>query len=98
MIPKHKGLYVPEPGCRPGGEPDFSHIEVPPAGIVPRPPIAVGAGEIRDHAFRLIRVLGDDGAACGEWNPALSPQVLHKGLRAMMLTRAYDARMVRVQR
>lgn len=98
MIPNRKGLYVPEPGCRPGEEPDFSHIDVPAAGAVVRPSITVGAAEIRDHAFQLIRVLDDDGAARGEWNPGLSPEVLLKGLRAMMLTRAYDARMVRVQR
>ncbi|TNE41744.1 MAG: 3-methyl-2-oxobutanoate dehydrogenase (2-methylpropanoyl-transferring) subunit alpha [Sphingomonadales bacterium] len=98
MIRNSKGLHVPEPGCRPGEEPDFSHVEVPPAGEVVRPPVTVSAAEIRDHAFRLIRVLDDNGMACGDWNPALSPDMLLKGLRAMMLTRAYDARMVRVQR
>lgn len=98
MIPNHKGLYVPEPACRPGEEPDFSHIAVPAAGAVVRPPVTISAAEIRDHAFQLIRVLGDDGEARGEWNPALSPEILLQGLRAMMLTRAYDARMVRVQR
>src|SRR3546814_15172961 len=36
--------------------------------------------------------------AVGEWAPNLRIDVLHKGLRAMLLTRAYDTRMVRVQR
>ncbi len=98
MIPNHKGLYVPEPDCRPGEEPDFSHIDVSVAGAVARPPVAVAANEIRDHAFYLIRVLDDEGKAHGDWDPALTPEILLKGLRAMMLTRAYDARMVRVQR
>lgn len=98
MIPNHKGLYVPEPDCRPGEEPDFSHIDVSVAGAVARPPVAVAANEIRDHAFHLIRVLDDEGKAHGDWDPALTPEILLKGLRAMMLTRAYDARMVRVQR
>src|SRR3546814_15777711 len=53
---------------------------------------------MRDYAYSLIRVLDDDGAAIGDWDPDLSPQDLKRGLRAMMLTRAYDARMVRVQR
>src|SRR3546814_269126 len=53
---------------------------------------------MRDYAYSLIRVLDDDGAAIGDWDPDLSPQDLKRGLRAMMLTRAYDARMVRVPR
>lgn len=98
MIRNYNGLHVPEPAHRPGEEPDFSHIDVSAGGAVVRPPVTVEAAEIRDHAFQLIRVLDNDDAACGEWNPALAPEVLLKGLRAMMLTRAYDARMVRVQR
>lgn len=98
MIRNHKGLYVPEPACRPGEDPDFSNIDVPPAGAVERPLVTADSGGMRDYAYRLIRVLDDEGAACGDWNPALPPDVLLKGLRAMMLTRAYDARMVRAQR
>ncbi|WP_313803254.1 thiamine pyrophosphate-dependent enzyme [Sphingobium sp.] len=98
MIRNYKGLYVPEPAHRPGEQPDFAHISVPPAGSVGRPSVTVDASEIRDFAFRLIRVLDDDGIPRGEWNLDLSPELLLKGLRAMMLTRAYDARMVRVQR
>jgi 2-oxoisovalerate dehydrogenase E1 component alpha subunit len=43
-------------------------------------------------------VLDDEGQAVGPWNPALEPQVLRRGLRAMLLTRAFDERMVRAQR
>ena len=92
------GLHIPEPDARPGEQPDFSHIVVPPAGIVSRPPVDVAAHDIREHAWALIRVLDDEGVAVGEWNPDLSPEVLSQGLRAMMLTRAYDSRMLRAQR
>lgn len=98
MIRNSVGLYVPEPAHRPGEQPDFSHIIVPEAGGVSRPSVSVAAQEIRDHAFHLIRVLNDEGVICGDWDPCLSREMLLKGLRAMILTRAYDARMVRVQR
>src|SRR5258708_20239096 len=46
----------------------------------------------------MSRVLDDDGQAVGEWDPKLGPDTLRQGLRAMMLTRAYDDRMYRAQR
>src|SRR3546814_548310 len=92
------GFHVPQPVARPGETPDFSHVDIGLAGSVPRPPIDARADDMRDYAYSLIRVLDDDGAAIGDWDPDLSPQDLKRGLRAMMLTRAYDARMVRVQR
>lgn len=92
------GLHIPEPASRPGDAPDFSSIAVPSAGSVERPPIDVAPDLIRDHAYRLIRVLDDDHRAVGPWAPDLDPDMLLKGLRAMMLTRAYDIRMVRAQR
>src|SRR3546814_6791750 len=91
-------FHVPQPVARPGETPDFSHVDIGLAGSVPRPPIDARADDMRDYAYSLIRVLDDDGAAIGDWDPDLSPQDLKRGLRAMMLTRAYDARMVRVQR
>ena len=91
-------LHVPEPTVRPGGRPDFSHVAIPEAGEVPRPPIDVSASEIRDFAYTMIRVLDDKGEAVGEWAGALQPDDLRKGLRDMMLTRAFDARMLMSQR
>ena len=91
-------LHVPEPSVRPGGKPDFSHVSVPEAGEVPRPPIDVNPGEIRDFAYTMIRVLDDQGEAVGDWAGALSAADLRKGLRDMMLTRAFDARMLLSQR
>jgi 2-oxoisovalerate dehydrogenase E1 component alpha subunit len=92
------GFHVPQPACRPGGRPDFSALPVPPADSVDRPPVDAAPDMIRDHAYRLIRVLDESHAAVGSWAPAIDPDRLLHGLRAMMLTRAYDARMVRVQR
>ncbi|MGH7154029.1 MAG: 3-methyl-2-oxobutanoate dehydrogenase (2-methylpropanoyl-transferring) subunit alpha, partial [Acetobacteraceae bacterium] len=91
-------LHVPEPPARPGQAPDFSWIKVPEAGSVPRPDIGTEPAAIRDLAYALIRVLDGDGNAVGPWNPRLDADTLRRGLRAMMLTRAYDDRMFRAQR
>jgi len=60
----------------------------------------IGAPSVKTHrlATALIRVLGTDDKAVGEWDPHLDPETLRRGLKAMMLTRAYDARMYRAQR
>ena len=91
-------LHIPEPKVRPGDKPDFSDLKIPEAGSVPRPDIAVRAKELAAYADTLIRVLDDKGKAVGPWNPQLDPETLRRGLRAMMLTRAYDDRMFRAQR
>ena len=91
-------LHVPEPAARPGQPPDFSWVKVPAAGSVTRPDISVEPAAIREHAYALIRVLDNNGDAVGPWDPKLDPETLHRGLRAMMLTRAYDNRMFRAQR
>ncbi|MCB2063290.1 MAG: 3-methyl-2-oxobutanoate dehydrogenase (2-methylpropanoyl-transferring) subunit alpha [Novosphingobium sp.] len=98
MAGKAQDLHIPEPSIRPGGEPDFSRIDLSRPGSARRPPVDIDAAEIRDLAFGLIRVLDLDGDAFGEWDPQLSPEQLRNGLRAMMLTRAYDERMMRMQR
>jgi 2-oxoisovalerate dehydrogenase E1 component alpha subunit len=91
-------LHIPEPKHRPGEPADFSDLRLPKAGSVDRPPVASSAFETRDLAYALIRVLDDDGNALGPWDPKLDAETLRRGLRAMMLTRAYDERMYRVQR
>ncbi len=98
MIKNSRNLYVPEPLFRPGEQPDFFHIEVPAAGTVPRPDVTADPATMRDLAYQLIRVLDDDGGAQGAWIPDVTPDLMRKGLRAMLLTRAYDKRMVRMQR
>ncbi|HVP97687.1 MAG TPA: thiamine pyrophosphate-dependent dehydrogenase E1 component subunit alpha, partial [Roseiarcus sp.] len=68
------------------------------AGEAKRPPIDVAPGDIRDFAYTMIRVLDDQGDAVGDWAGALNAEQLRKGLRDMMLTRAFDARMLLSQR
>ncbi|MEO7401262.1 MAG: 3-methyl-2-oxobutanoate dehydrogenase (2-methylpropanoyl-transferring) subunit alpha, partial [Polaromonas sp.] len=91
-------LHVPEPSGRPGHETDFSYLHLSPAGAVRRPPVDAMPAATADLAFSLVRVLDDEGRAVGPWAPQLDAQQLRQGLRAMMKTRAYDARMLIAQR
>jgi 2-oxoisovalerate dehydrogenase E1 component alpha subunit len=91
-------LNVPEPTGRPGRATDFSYLRLSPAGAVPRPPVDVSPPDTMDLANALVRVLDDEGRAVGPWDPALEPEQLRRGLRAMLKTRAFDARMLIAQR
>jgi 2-oxoisovalerate dehydrogenase E1 component alpha subunit len=91
-------LHVPEPPVRPGGSPDFSFLRIPTAGQVRRPPVDVDPESIHDIAHSLVRVLDEEGRAVGDWAGGLGADQLRKGLRAMMKTRAYDQRMLMMQR
>lgn len=91
-------LNVPEPGCRPGDEPDFSDFVIPEAGGVERPPIDADPNDIRDMAFSIIRVLDTEDEAVGPWAGTLSSDELIEGLRHMVTLRTFDARMMNAQR
>jgi 2-oxoisovalerate dehydrogenase E1 component alpha subunit len=91
-------LYVPEPSGRPGHETDFSYLHLSPAGAVRRPAVDASPADTSDLAYSLVRVLDDDGRAVGPWAPQVDQQLLRTGLRAMMKTRVYDARMLIAQR
>ena len=91
-------LHVPEPTGRPGCKTDFSYLSVTPAGAVRRPPPDSPAAETADLANSLVRVLDDEGRAVGPWAPAIHPERLRRGLRAMVKTRIFDARMLVAQR
>ncbi|HAU56795.1 MAG TPA: 3-methyl-2-oxobutanoate dehydrogenase (2-methylpropanoyl-transferring) subunit alpha [Comamonadaceae bacterium] len=91
-------LHVPEPTGRPGCKTDFSYLSVTPAGAVRRPSPDSPAAETADLANSLVRVLDDDGRAVGPWAPAIHPERLRRGLRAMVKTRIFDARMLVAQR
>jgi 2-oxoisovalerate dehydrogenase E1 component alpha subunit len=95
---KPLSLHVPEPTGRPGCKTDFSYLHVSAAGAVRRPPIDVLPSETSDLASTMIRVLDDDGNAVGPWAPDLDRETLRFGLRTMMKTRIFDARMVIAQR
>ena len=90
-------LHVPEPAGRPGDLPKFE-FPLQPAGEALRPPISADPHDMRDMAYGLVRVLDDDGRALGPWDPRLDPETLRRGLKAMVLTRAFDDRMYRAQR
>ncbi len=91
-------LHVPEPTGRPGCKTDFSYLSVTPAGAVRRPSPDSPAFDTADLANSLVRVLDDEGRAVGPWAPAIHPERLRRGLRAMMKTRIFDARMLVAQR
>src|SRR3546814_2275520 len=91
-------LHVPEPKHRPGDSSDFADMQFLPAGALPRPASDTPEAALREFPYGLIRVLDEHGKAIGEWAPTLSAATLYKGLRAMMLTRAFDERMQRAQR
>ena len=96
--PQPLRLHVPEPSGRPGRTTDFSYLRLSRAGEVRRPPIDVAPIATGDLAYTLIRVLDEDGNAVGPWNPEASPDLLRQGLRAMLKTRIFDARMLVAQR
>ncbi len=91
-------LHVPEPKFRPGDTPDFSNVEIPAAGVAPKPDINAAAVETVPLATALIRVLDDEGKAVGPWDPKLDADTLRKILRDMVLQRIFDDRMYRAQR
>jgi len=90
-------LHVPEAPHRPGDEPRFTRFTQQPGDLV-RPDPLERYELLRPHATGLVRVLRDDGTAGGPWDPQLSPERLRKGLELMMLTRAFDERMITMQR
>ncbi len=95
-LPLH--LHVPEPSGRPGHGTDFSYLRVSPAGAVRKPPVDVAPVDTADLARTLVRVLDDDGRAVGPWAPQVDVALLVRGLRAMLRTRAFDAKMLIAQR
>jgi 2-oxoisovalerate dehydrogenase E1 component alpha subunit len=91
-------LHIPESRFRPGDVPDFSYLNLQKAGEAQRPRIDAKASATHDLAYGLVRVIDDNGAAVGPWNPDCDAETLRKGLRAMVLTRTFDDRMFKAQR
>jgi 2-oxoisovalerate dehydrogenase E1 component alpha subunit len=91
-------LHIPTARFRPGDTPNFSYLQLPQAGEAKRPEVHAKASETRELAYGLVRVMDDDGNAVGPWNPELAAETVRRALRAMMLTRAFDERMFRMQR
>jgi 2-oxoisovalerate dehydrogenase E1 component alpha subunit len=106
-LTKGDSVYEPEPtsvaACpgayRPPGLQDrFSYLDIHPAGTTPRPPSDVRYQDTAELAAGMIRVLDDGDDAVGPWDPGLDRDTLRFGLRTMMKTRIFDARMVIAQR
>ena len=92
-------LHVPEPSVRPGGKPDFGHVGVPEAGEARRPPIDVDARRNpRPRLFADPRPRRQRRGGRRLGGRRSTPSELRQGLRDMMLTRAYDERMLLSQR
>lgn len=91
-------FHVPAAVARPGERSDFSHLTIPTAGSVERPDFLEPEPRLREMPYQLIRVLGDDDLAHGQWDPDLVPEVLRAGMRAMLLTRIFDDRLFRLHR
>ena len=62
-------LQIPKPTARPGEEPDFSYLDLSPAGSVDKPPIDSRTRDIEYLSNGLIRVLDDDHTAKGTLEP-----------------------------
>jgi len=97
MITKSR-LQIPRPTARPGEEPDFSYLDLSPAGSVDKPPLDARTSDIQHLSGGLIRVLDDDHTAKGPWDPGFDKAQLQIGLRWMMLNRVFDERMWQIQR
>jgi 2-oxoisovalerate dehydrogenase E1 component alpha subunit len=91
-------LHVPEPRFRPGDPVDYSDLDIAAAGAAPRPAEDASPHAMRDLAYAMIRVLDDDHAAVGPWDPRLDDDRLTKMLRTMAQVRAFDDRLHRMQR
>lgn len=97
MIRTCRGLHAPERLQRSGEKTDFSHTREFSPDCVTGQGIAVQAQVIRDQAFKLIRALGDNGAAISVWIPYFSAKILKNGLRLIMRIWFCNARIVLVQ-
>jgi len=95
---KKSRLHIPHPAARPGEEPDFSYLQLEPAGAHARPPIDARTRELDELSTGLIRVLDDEHKAVGPWDPDIDAAELQRALRWMLLTRVFDERMWQAQR
>lgn len=91
-------LHIPQPNARPGDKPDFSYLNLAPAGSADKPGTDARTRDIEFLSSGLVRVLDDDHVAKGPWNPNFDATQLQVGLRWMLLNRVFDERMWQIQR
>ena len=94
---KETNMHVPIPPHREGGTSFPSPHEIP-AGHHEKPAIDCSGSDTRDLAYGLLRVLNDDDEAVGDWDPSLDADTLRQALEHMVRIRAYDDRMMKMQR
>jgi len=90
-------LHVPDAPYRPGDDPCFSRFSEQP-GDLDQPHALADYQQFRPHAHGLIRVLNDRGDVSGAWNPDLASEQLLRGLEWMARVRAFDTRLMTMQR
>ena len=95
---KKSRLHIPRPNARPGEKPDFSYLNLEPAGSADKPAIDARTRDIESLSSGLVRVLDDDHTAKGPWNPDFDATQLQVGLRWMLMNRVFDERMWQIQR
>jgi len=95
---KDKTLHVPTAPFRPGDEASFEPWPWKPGDLKRPDPKKCSADDTIAHAHGLVRVLGDDDKASGDWNPELSADELRQGLEHMVRLRIFDDRMMKMQR
>ncbi len=91
-------LHIPRPTARPGEKPDFSYLNLSPAGSIDKPPVDARTRDMEDLSHYLVRVLDDEHRAQGPWNPNIDAADLQTALRWMLLNRVFDDRMWQIQR
>jgi 2-oxoisovalerate dehydrogenase E1 component alpha subunit len=89
-------LRIPEPAR---GESHADKVRfISAAGEMAKPALDEKVERVALMRKQLVRVLDEDGNAVGDWVPELSADEKRRGLRDMMLTRGFDARMLRAHR
>lgn len=91
-------LHVPEPAARPGEDPDFSFLTIPPVDEAPRPEIDSAAPDTYELATKMIRVMGDGGQIGGQWDPELDAETKRRALGHMITTRLLEEQFLLLQR
>jgi 2-oxoisovalerate dehydrogenase E1 component alpha subunit len=91
-------LHIPRPTARPGEKPDFSYLNLSPAGSIDKPPVNARTRDMENLSHQLVRVIDDEHRAQGPWNPNIDAAALQAALRWMLLNRVFDDRMWQIQR
>ena len=89
-------LRIPEPAR--GRQPAERVRFISAAGEMKKPALDEKVERVALMRKQLVRVIAEDGQAVGEWVPDLTADQKRCGLRDMMRTRSFDARLLRAHR